>query len=201
MRNLNLDQQRSLIEISDLGSFTEAAKRLHFTAGDQPADPGAGEPLRDATCRSCRQARDRHKRSLVETTMSRYKALIGPRLRARGFAAQQTEAAIGVAVLYHMLAAGRPDSATHARHRIAGRGGVIACSVLHMRQRPRPPTLRQSPISRPTARTAMISLAYEYLMRHFAYGEWEEQTPVLDSRGGQSRDRRCSRHPKRTNDE
>ena len=50
------------------------------------------------------------RRSLVETTMGRYKALIGPRLRARGFAAQQTEAAIGVAVLNRMLAAGRPDS-------------------------------------------------------------------------------------------
>jgi transposase len=49
-------------------------------------------------------------RSLLETTMGRYKALIGPRLRARGFAAQQTEAAIGVAVLNRMLAAGRPDS-------------------------------------------------------------------------------------------
>jgi hypothetical protein len=42
--------------------------------------------------------------------MGRYKSLIGPRLRARGFAAQQTEAAIGVAVLNRMLAAGRPDS-------------------------------------------------------------------------------------------
>jgi hypothetical protein len=50
------------------------------------------------------------RRSLVETTMGRYKALVGPRLRARGFAAQQTEAAIGVAVLNRMLAAGRPDS-------------------------------------------------------------------------------------------
>jgi hypothetical protein len=40
----------------------------------------------------------------------RNKALIGPRLRARGFAAQQTEAAIGGAVLNRMLAAGRPDS-------------------------------------------------------------------------------------------
>jgi hypothetical protein len=50
------------------------------------------------------------RRSLVETTMGRYKALIGPRLRARGFAAQQTEAAVGVAVLNRMLAAGRPDS-------------------------------------------------------------------------------------------
>ena len=28
-------------------------------------------------------------RSLIETTMGRYKALIGPRLRARGFAAQR----------------------------------------------------------------------------------------------------------------
>ena len=49
-------------------------------------------------------------RSLVETTMGRYKALIGPRLRARGLAAQQTEAAIGVVVLNRMLAAGRPKS-------------------------------------------------------------------------------------------
>ncbi len=49
-------------------------------------------------------------RSLVETTMGRYKTLTGPRLRARGFAAQQTEAAIGVTVLNLMLAAGRPDS-------------------------------------------------------------------------------------------
>lgn len=50
------------------------------------------------------------RRSLIETTMGRYKALIGPRLRARGFAAQQTEAAVGVAVLNRMLATGRPDS-------------------------------------------------------------------------------------------
>jgi transposase len=56
------------------------------------------------------KATDYGKRSLVETTMSRYKALIGPRLRARAFAAQLTEAAIGIAVLNQMLAAGRPDS-------------------------------------------------------------------------------------------
>jgi hypothetical protein len=53
---------------------------------------------------------DYGRRSLIETTMGRYKALIGPRQRARGFAAQRTEAAIGVAVLNRMLAAGRPDS-------------------------------------------------------------------------------------------
>ena len=53
---------------------------------------------------------DYGQRALIETTMGRYKALIGPRLRSRGFAAQQTEAAIGVAVLNRMLAAGRPKS-------------------------------------------------------------------------------------------
>jgi hypothetical protein len=59
-------------------------------------------------------ATDYGQRSLVETTMGRYKLLIGPRLRARGFAAQQTEAAIGVAVLNRMLAAGsRPQPAGH----------------------------------------------------------------------------------------
>ncbi len=49
-------------------------------------------------------------RSLVETTMGRYKSLVGPRLRARSFAAQQTEAATGVVVLNRMLVVGRPDS-------------------------------------------------------------------------------------------
>ena len=50
------------------------------------------------------------RRSLAETTMDRYKSLIGPRLRGRDFAVQQTEAAIGVVVLNRMLATGRPDS-------------------------------------------------------------------------------------------
>jgi hypothetical protein len=49
-------------------------------------------------------------RAPVETTMGRYKALIGPRLPARGFPLQQTEAAIGVEVLNCMLASGRPKS-------------------------------------------------------------------------------------------
>ena len=53
---------------------------------------------------------DYGKRALVETTMGRYKTLIGSRLRARGFAAQQTEVAISVAVLNRMMAAGRPNS-------------------------------------------------------------------------------------------
>jgi hypothetical protein len=50
------------------------------------------------------------KRALVETALGRYKGVIGPRLRARSFRAQQTEAAIGVAILNRMLACGRPKS-------------------------------------------------------------------------------------------
>jgi transposase len=49
-------------------------------------------------------------RALVETTIGRYKSIIGARLSARRFEAQQAEAAIGVAVLNRMLAAGRPNS-------------------------------------------------------------------------------------------
>ena len=50
------------------------------------------------------------KRSLVETAIGRYKSIIGPRLRARLLPAQQTEAAIGCAVLNRMIACARPKS-------------------------------------------------------------------------------------------
>ena len=50
------------------------------------------------------------RRSPAETAMGRYKAIIGPRLRARCLGGQRTEAAIGVAVLNRMLEAGRPKS-------------------------------------------------------------------------------------------
>jgi hypothetical protein len=42
--------------------------------------------------------------------MGRYKAIIGPCLRARSFSGQQAEAVVGVAVLNRMLEAGCPDS-------------------------------------------------------------------------------------------
>ena len=42
--------------------------------------------------------------------MGCWKALIGARLRARGFAGQQTEVAIGVAVLNRLLSVARPHS-------------------------------------------------------------------------------------------
>lgn len=50
------------------------------------------------------------KRSLVETAIGRYKSLLGRRLRARSFAAQQTEVALGCDVLNHMLACAQPKS-------------------------------------------------------------------------------------------
>jgi hypothetical protein len=53
---------------------------------------------------------DYGQRALVETAMGRYKAIIGPRLRARSFSGQKAEAAVGVAVLNRMLDAGRPNS-------------------------------------------------------------------------------------------
>lgn len=51
------------------------------------------------------------KRSLVETAIGCYKSIIGSRLSARTFAAQQTEVAIGCTVLNRMLACARPNSA------------------------------------------------------------------------------------------
>ena len=50
------------------------------------------------------------KRSLVETVIGRYKAITGRRLRARSLPGQQTEVAIGCAVLNRMLACARPKS-------------------------------------------------------------------------------------------
>jgi hypothetical protein len=50
------------------------------------------------------------KRALIETAIGRYKGLIGRRLRARSFPAQQTGVAIGCAVLSRMLDCARPKS-------------------------------------------------------------------------------------------
>ena len=53
---------------------------------------------------------DYGQRALVETAMGRYKAIIGPCLRARSFSGQKAEAVVGVAVLNRMLDAGRQVS-------------------------------------------------------------------------------------------
>src|SRR5215213_43092 len=50
------------------------------------------------------------RRSHAETALGRYKATIGPRLRARGLPAQQGEAAIAVEVLNRMIRVAKPVS-------------------------------------------------------------------------------------------
>ena len=50
------------------------------------------------------------RRSHAETAVGRYKATIGPRLRARGLPAQQGEAAIAVEVLNRMIRVAKPVS-------------------------------------------------------------------------------------------
>ncbi len=50
------------------------------------------------------------KRSKAETAMARYKRIVGDHLHARTLTGQQTEAAIGVAVLNRMIDQARPNS-------------------------------------------------------------------------------------------
>ena len=50
------------------------------------------------------------RRSLVETTIGRYKHSIGPKLRARSCDGQQGEAAIAVQILNRMIRTARPVS-------------------------------------------------------------------------------------------
>jgi hypothetical protein len=49
-------------------------------------------------------------RAKVETTFSRYKAVIGPAMRSRNLAAQRVEARLGSRILNTMTALGMPDS-------------------------------------------------------------------------------------------
>jgi len=50
------------------------------------------------------------RRNHGETTMGRYKHLIGPTLRARTLSGQQGEVAIGVSVLNRVIQTGKPVS-------------------------------------------------------------------------------------------
>jgi hypothetical protein len=50
------------------------------------------------------------RRSLVETAIGRYKSLIGSRLRARTFPAQQSEAVLTVEALNQMIRVAKPIS-------------------------------------------------------------------------------------------
>lgn len=51
-----------------------------------------------------------HRRSLAETAMFRYKAIIGPNLRSRNLATQKTEAAVGLRCLNQFTGFGMPTS-------------------------------------------------------------------------------------------
>ena len=51
-----------------------------------------------------------YRQSTVENTFYRYKTIIGKRLRARGEAARQVEAAIACKILNEMLEQGRAES-------------------------------------------------------------------------------------------
>jgi hypothetical protein len=50
------------------------------------------------------------RRSLAETAVGRYKAIIGPKLRARILPAQQGETALAAEVLNHMIRVAKPAS-------------------------------------------------------------------------------------------
>jgi hypothetical protein len=99
---------------------------------DQPADiviPPRASAVLGAKAGDAQRQRDRHiqliaekgrmawqkttgygRRSLVETAIGRYKAAIGPKLRARTFRNQQGEAAIAVDVLNRMIRTAKPIS-------------------------------------------------------------------------------------------
>ena len=68
------------------------------------------ELIRDKGRMGWQKAVDYGRRSLGETAISRYKALIGPSLRARTLPAQKTEARAACAVLNRMTRLGRPMS-------------------------------------------------------------------------------------------
>jgi hypothetical protein len=90
------------------------------------------EVIREQGRMAWQRPTDYGERSLIETTMGRHKAPVGPRLGARGFPARQNEAAIGVVVSKQMLAAGRSFRARHSAVRL----GVSSSSVPVVHHRP-----------------------------------------------------------------
>lgn len=60
--------------------------------------------------RAWQQASGYHRRSIAETTMSRFKRILGPTISARTFAGQVTEIKVRCQILNRMAGLGRPDS-------------------------------------------------------------------------------------------
>lgn len=82
--------------------------------GNSKAPPLARDEIlryrRQHGSRQWKQQSGYHRRSIAETAMSRYKRVIGERVRSRSFATQATEILIGCVVLNRCLALGAPDS-------------------------------------------------------------------------------------------
>ena len=76
MRNLNLDQLRALIEVAELGSFTQAAKRLHLT------QPAISQQIRELEARCGLQLIERVGKSVFATPAGRELILHGRRIMA-----------------------------------------------------------------------------------------------------------------------
>jgi len=66
--------------------------------------------IRQLGIRRWRKSSGYMRRSLVETAISRFKMVLGPRLRSRLMASQRAEARIGCKILNRMTALGMPDS-------------------------------------------------------------------------------------------
>jgi hypothetical protein len=103
---------------------------LPRASSTQPLDLGTDASRRDVDVRTVsalgslgwQEVTGYGRRALVETTIGRYKAVIGTRLRARNEASCRTEAAVGAAVPNRMLAAGGPSSVRSARGAARDRG-------------------------------------------------------------------------------
>ena len=78
------------------------------------------------------------KRSKVETTVHRYKSIVGPAMRARGLASQRVETRIGCKILNTMAALGMPDGEMMvAGARRDSRPPSGLCTKTPTRRRPR----------------------------------------------------------------
>jgi DNA-binding transcriptional LysR family regulator len=85
MRNLNLDQLRTLIEVVELGSFTDAAKRLHLT------QPAISQQIRELEIRCGLQLVERIGRRAFATPAGNELIVHGRRIMAE---AEQALAAV-----------------------------------------------------------------------------------------------------------
>ena len=89
-------------------------RRSAILSSQADTDPSQGDGhirfIREQGRSAWPKATEYGRRSLVETAIGRYKALIGPRLRARTLANQQGEVALGSEVLNRKIRVAKPVS-------------------------------------------------------------------------------------------